>query len=249
MTLQECELSRNEVWNHLKVHYGVERTDPKTWENNLWPGLHKMGILGNIPVLSQQLHSNRYNKKIQGIYKELFNCSEVIVAIERIGMMRPVKGVMIDGVPCDKPEWSSMEVWCHIDMCPWTWKVTTHGFVPGEELVDYQQLKVQGMVALKECGPNDGGLRVIPGFHRHIRGWAHKNADLFKNDGTTTVYLPRDDPVINDLQDISMRAGSLCIFRSELPHDTRPCNSASGRMIQYMKMAPITDMTVKQLVV
>ena len=121
--------------------------------------------------------------------------------------------------------------------------------VPGDSLVDYDQRKVQAMVALKDCGPEDGGLRLVPGFHKHIKGWANVNDAWFIDDGNTTVHIPRDDPIVSDLQSISLRAGSLCIFRSELPHDTRPCTSASGRLIQYVKMAPASDKTVKQLVV
>ena len=57
--------SEDEVWDHLWRHYTVRRDDPSTWDNDKWPGLHRMGILGSIPVLSPQLHGNRFNPVIQ----------------------------------------------------------------------------------------------------------------------------------------------------------------------------------------
>jgi hypothetical protein len=244
----ECQRSEDEVWDHLFRHYKVLRDDPTTWETGKWPALHRLGILGMAPVLSPQLEANRKSEIIRGVYRALFRCRNVISAKERIGMMRPTKNVKyLDGSVQDKPDWESAGCWPHVDMCPWTWMTTSSGFEPTSVLVDYNQLKVQGMVALHDCGPDDGGLRVVPGFHNHLKGWANLNQHLYQNDGKTSRYFPQEDPIVQDLQNISLRAGSLCIFRSELPHDTRPCKSANGRLIQYMKMASGNDPTVRKL--
>eukprot|EP01034_Spumella_vulgaris_P029358 gene29358-36400_t len=121
--------------------------------------------------------------------------------------MRPTRQVHMNPITepslvVDRLDWETLSVWPHLDMCPWTWKCNDHGFLRGKYVVDYDIMKVQGMVALHDCGPEDGGLRVLP--------------------------------------------GSLCIWRSELVHDTFPCTSSRGRLIQYMKMASGEDETVKQ---
>eukprot|EP01038_Epipyxis_sp_PR26KG_P006110 gene6110-8424_t len=250
LSVEECKNSVDEVWEHLDRHYGVKRDNPNTWENEKWPGLYKLGILGSIPVLSKQLTANRQNKKIRKVFQTLFKSKNLITGIGRIGMMRPTRSVQMSPnmPPVDRPDWETINVWPHLDMCPWTWKVTDHGFLRGKHVVDYDILKLQGMVALHNNRVNDGGLRVLPGFHKHIRGWANENIKLLecKEFKTTSVQIPTSDPIINDLQKVPLRAGSLCIWRTEIIHDTSPCTSESGRLIQYIRMAPTTDKTVKQ---
>ncbi len=67
---------------------------------------------------------------------------------------------------------------------------------------------------------------------------------------TTSLRFPAKDPAVADLQHVTMRAGSLCIWDSRLPHDTCPCApeaAARGRLIQYMKMASGADTSVEEL--
>ncbi len=160
----ECQRSEDEVWDHLSRHYEVKREDPGTWENGKWPPLHKLGILGSVPVLSKQLHANRKNKNIQNVYKFLFKTKHVKIAIQRVGMMRPTRNIQMtpESTPVDRSDWETVSVWPHLDMCPWTYKVNGNSFLTGKVEVD-DTLKLQAIVALKDCDPDDGGLRVLPG--------------------------------------------------------------------------------------
>eukprot|EP00761_Pharyngomonas_kirbyi_P003996 gb/GECH01004000.1/.p1 GENE.gb/GECH01004000.1/~~gb/GECH01004000.1/.p1 ORF type:complete len:134 (+),score=20.31 gb/GECH01004000.1/:1-402(+) len=107
-------------------------------------------------------------------------------------------------------------------------------------------IRVQGIISVKDCGPNDGGFHCVPGFHHYIRGWAHENRDRF--DPTmqdTTFQVPPNDPIRNHVQRMPMRAGILLIWNSMLPHGNFPNESENGRMVQYIKMAPLEDRAVK----
>lgn len=38
----------------------------------------------------------------------------------------------------------------------------------------------QGILAAKDCGPDDGGFHCVPAFNRFFRGWCNANKDLFE---------------------------------------------------------------------
>ena len=55
------------------------------------------------------------------------------------------------------------------------------------------------------------------------------------------AQVPEDDPMRHDVQAVPLRAGSIVIWSSALPHGTFPNDSARGRMIQYVKMVRVDD--------
>lgn len=81
--------------------------------------------------------------------------------------MRPTKGLRFPKAGSkdefeivDKPEWKTISEWLHWDMNPWTgttttfaWKSITYDLNRGYELV-----KTQSILALVDCGPEDGGF-------------------------------------------------------------------------------------------
>src|SRR5690606_20491186 len=115
LTKEECERTENEVWDGI---YDLSngkclRNDPTTWEK--WFSLSKLGILGDSMFMSKQACENRQNPKIHQVFKILFGTEKLLVAIDRVGMMRPTRNVKwkVNGkeVLVDKPEWKTASQW------------------------------------------------------------------------------------------------------------------------------------------
>jgi len=245
---EDADKTSEEVWDMLLKNNSIKKDDPSTWLS--WPWGKHLGILGNAPILSPQACANRENPDVYKFFCDLFGEKELYVSIDRIGMMRPTRGVKFPDKeqPEDKPEWKSVSDWLHWDMNPWTGKTSTYAWQGNDpeqpENKGFDRLMVQGILGLYNCGPNEGGLQGVPGFHKHIQSWANKNIGLkeprvFPNLlDETTCQVPNDDPIRNDIQKLPIRKGSLLIWHSAIPHGTFPNDSNKFRMIQYMKMAP-----------
>lgn len=59
--------------------------------------------------------------------------------------------------------------------------------------------------------------------------------------GRALAQVPKDDPMRHDAQPVPIRAGSLVIWSSALPHGTFPNDSSRGRVVQYIKMTRVDD--------
>lgn len=147
----------------------------------------------------------------------------------------------------DMPEWKSISKWLHWDCNPWTGMTTTFAWKQTSLSANcgYDQLKVQGILAVADCPVETGGFHCVPGFHKHLRGWAHANRSLYDPTCTdTTVQVPKGDPMRADIQKCPIRAGSLLIWNSAIPHANFPNDGPKPRLVQYIKMAPVDDPSV-----
>jgi len=252
---EECALSRDELWSRIeRICKGVDRKDPHTFEK--WPGLAHLGILGNDVVLSKQFCENRQNPNVHKAFATLFNTEKLWGVVGRASAMRPtvLKNPKF-GQPGEeefqeKKQWRTIPNWLHWDMDPFTGRATTFAWKVRDPMFNkgYDFLRVQGIVALGDCGPDDGGFQCVPGFHQHIRTWAAQNDDKYKKGLLPGSYpIPKDDPMHAHVQTCPVREGSLLIWDSRIPHCTFPNKSQRGRMIQYIKMAPVDDKAIQPL--
>jgi len=246
---EECSLTEDEIWEFISRHTDgrVKRDDPSSWE--YWPALKKLGILGNEFILSPQCCQNRQNPKLARVFEVILGSDQLMVNVGRASAMRPTKQVLIDGQLVDKPEWKTLYNWLHWDMNPWTGLTTQFSWKSKDPRKNrgYDQTKVQGILSCVDCGPDDGGFHCVPGFHKHIRGWANKNLDKFPKkdfDLAGSLQVPKGDPIWQDVQKVPFRKGSIMIWSSCLPHGTFPNDSNHGRMIQYIKMARKDDPSI-----
>mmetsp|Transcript_637 Transcript_637/g.1178 ORF Transcript_637/g.1178 Transcript_637/m.1178 type:complete len:415 (+) Transcript_637:18-1262(+) len=102
--------------------------------------------------------------------------------------------------------------------------------------------KIQGLVNLIEAREQDGGFLCVPGFHRHLREWAalpcHAALREQLKDTYDFVDVPAGDPMFEWVQRVPMRAGSLLVWNSDLPHCNYANDSERFRMVQYIKAFP-----------
>eukprot|EP01004_Peranema_trichophorum_P004530 NODE_3447_length_1349_cov_23.266721_g3009_i0.p1 GENE.NODE_3447_length_1349_cov_23.266721_g3009_i0~~NODE_3447_length_1349_cov_23.266721_g3009_i0.p1 ORF type:complete len:386 (+),score=81.51 NODE_3447_length_1349_cov_23.266721_g3009_i0:57-1160(+) len=271
LSQEECKSTVDEIWSWLEKDYSVERNNPKTYNNWSWPHLTKFGILGSAPYLYPQGCRNRQNPNFYKVMTKIFDDEALWTAIERIGMLRPTVGVKIkreDGseIIDEFPHWKSISEWLHMDMNPATGRATTFGFVPTcetqTEKSDIENfhitnshnglscLKTQGFFALVDCPEEVGGFHCVPGFHQVIEKWTEKYKDhCLKSNSTmdpTTVQIPQEDTVTwSCVQRVPVRAGSLVIWDSRLPHGNFPNNCDKFRIVQYVRMLKASDPAVR----
>lgn len=243
----EAMETENECWKFIERHLpGVRRDKPETW-GKYWPQMAgNLGILGNSIFLGAQGCRNRENPRVHKAFATLFGTDKLIVSVGRVSKHRPTVP------PIGKPEWAIRSNWLHWDCNPWTGYCSTFGFRVADNSLNwsYDRFVVQGILALTDCGPKDGGFHCVPGFHHHIRGWANANMGHFSahlRDTTLSIQVPKDDPIRQDICRCPIRAGSLLIWNSFLPHAAFPNESSHGRMVQYVRMYPISDGSVAPL--
>jgi len=161
--------------------------------------------------------------------------------------------------------------WLHTDLNPHSGKATTYGFTPAPPLHDnkeeeeekgkqlpwnashvgnmYHTLKVQGILALKDCSKDDGGFQCVPGFHKSIRWWCKENEEHCVKSAngydSTTVQIPKTDVAWKHIQHMPVRRGSLLVWNGCLPHGTFPNDSNSPRIIQYIRCLAASDRAVQ----
>ncbi|KAH9158296.1 hypothetical protein LEN26_003064, partial [Aphanomyces euteiches] len=55
------------------------------------------------------------------------------------------------------------------------------------------------------------------------------------------IEVPHDDEMRKEIKQVPMKAGSLLIWNSQLPHGNFPNDGYDFRMVQYLKMIPVKD--------
>ena len=248
-----------------------ERNKPETWGPGSWPGLEKLGILGDTIMLEPAAFDIRIADGVLASFQHLLGTDEIWVNVGRASAMRPTMGVRLPvdildperkgdaellenaervvdelGRECvvveDMSSRRTVEGWLHLDYNPVTgegtsfsWKVAD----PGANVFDPddRNVKLQGVVALKDCSVNDGGFHCVPGVAAHIHDWIALYGDYPPTPapGDTTVQIPKNDPMREDIQRVPIRRGSLLIWDSATPHGTFPNTSDEFRAILYVK--------------
>lgn len=263
-----CDRSVQEVWDYLERQCkGLDRAEASTWEQ--WASLSKLGILGNNFFLSPQFCENRQAPGVHRAFAAVFGTERLVVNVGRASAMRPTHKVLLqrqrteEGMPhseelrADKPEWKTKDgaEWLHWDMNPFTGAASTFSWRARDPAANrsYERLRVQGILALSDCGPQDGGFFCVPGSHSAMRGWAQRHGQAVRDSKVTSpesnlqLVLPQDDPLKENAQKAPIRKGSLLIWSAALAHCNFPNNSDRLRVVQYIQMAEADDPVIGPL--
>ncbi|KAG2379165.1 hypothetical protein C9374_007803 [Naegleria lovaniensis] len=99
--------------------------------------------------------------------------------------------------------------------------------------------RMQGILSFTDCREQDGGFVCVPGFHNHIKEYAEKMRHQLEVPTHCTFFqVPKGDSLFEQCQQVPVKAGSLIIFNSLLPHANMPNRSERFRLNQYIKMVP-----------
>ncbi len=103
----------------------------------------------------------------------------------------------------------------------------------------HYQRKLQGFLALSDATEDDGGFICVPTFHKHVEEWARANQEYYGSKFVSDfVSVPTRDPLCGQGLKVPVRAGSLVVWDSRLPHCNFPNQSDKFRYVQYVKMFP-----------
>jgi len=199
---------------------GIQRDDPNTWDNDIWPGNYKVGFLSNFSEMEmQEAWDNRQHPNVYTSFSNILEEKELWITFGHFGMMRPTKNIPIkeQEETIDRPQWKTNAYWLHWDQNPWK----EPGFV-----------RIQGILALTDCDEDTGGFHCVPGFVPHFKEWAQSCIDQMTD--AQLVYIPLHDPMRKGVQKLTMKRGSLLIWDSRLPHGSFPNNNDKFRVVQYL---------------
>lgn len=268
LSKEEVDATVNEIWNIIEFKDGKrakelemikkvcnledkpvilpDKNDPRTWtiKDNGWPVMANVGLLGADTSFDKQALLNRFNPNIYKVFSKIYKTDKLWCSFDRYGFIRPTKNIDMGGKKIDKLEWKTTEKWLHLDMNPYKVGSNECNFDPkrlnfiSENNDNYtDSIKLQGILSLVDAKEETGGFLCIPGFHKYLLKWA----DDRKNELSRVpdfFNIPKDDEIQNYTQKIPVRAGSLIIWNSMLPHCNFPNDSDQPRICQYLKHFP-----------
>lgn len=97
--------------------------------------------------------------------------------------------------------------------------------------------KLRAVLQLSDSTEHAGGFECLPGFNNNIRKWC-KQTPSFENMSPYGWGLRQTDEIVQHMQKITCRRGSLIIFSAELPHTMFPNESENFRYALYLRMTP-----------
>ncbi|KAL6060973.1 Phytanoyl-CoA dioxygenase [Balamuthia mandrillaris] len=216
---EQCERTIQQLADFLAAKCDVHILDSNQRESwNKWP-LSKMGFSDcySLPAMWE----NRQNPFLHSIFSTLLGTDELWVSIDRMGSKRP--GIVYDegGNPLDMSEWHR-DALVHTDCNLW--------YPP-------RKLEIQGLVALNDTDPGQGGFACIPGFHKEHWEWTRAHPE-WKVTNPKRMFNPfPDKQMIQDrLKHIPMKAGDLLIWDNLLPHTNTRNTTDKWRFCQYIRM-------------
>jgi len=148
--------------------------------------------------------------------------------VTRYGVMRPSK-IAEEVVVEDESEkkWQTKSDWLHWDLSPFHFGTSAAGFAPKsvskETMKNYGSIRLQGLITLVDCPEENGGFHCVPGFtdDRFFK-WADEHRDSYGSlpevASRNFIEVPSDDEMRKEIKRIPMKAGSLLVWNSQLPH-------------------------------
>ena len=193
------------IWDFMEM----DPDDPATWYSAPQGefGMVELSQSGMVELYQHQaLWDNRQHPRVYGAFVDIWGTEALWVTIDRVNLNPPARD---DG---------GFQGFVH-------WDIDTS--------LRPLPVGVQGVLALVDVKAGEGGLQVVPGFHREFETWVK------------TQPVDRDPwkPDISgyELVGVEMRAGDLVIWNSMLPHGTSRNMADKPRLAQYISMFPAPD--------
>ena len=187
----------------------MDRDDPDSWYRPPPSeyGMVELNRSGMVELYQHQsLWNNRQNPRIYEAFTDIWETEKLWVTIDRVNLNPPA-------------------------LADWDFQ----GFVHWDIDTSLRPLpaSVQGVLSLVDVTADQGGLQLVPGFHRLFEDWV-KTQPPDRN--------PRQPDISGfELIGVEMNAGDLVIWNSLLPHGTGRNNSTRPRLAQYISMFPAKD--------
>ncbi|KIF66873.1 phytanoyl-CoA dioxygenase [Streptomyces sp. AcH 505] len=217
---------REDALRLLDIAYEFQDLDPdrpETWygerqhRSELEQELH---IYGFVEAYHHQLMwDNRQRQRVYDAFVDVWDSEELWVTLDRLNL----------NPPNIKDRDRSL-----IEFRPTGFDIDLHWDVDSTQGIPPQ--RVQGIIALNDTVPEQGGFQCCPELFRQFDHWkAHQPAD---RDPIRPAVDRTEMPVIRP----ELEAGDLLIFNGHLAHGVAPNLSAAGvRAVQYLSMMPALE--------
>ena len=187
----------------------MDRDDPESWyrhperEN----GMVELNGSGMVEMYHHPaLWANRQLPRIHGAFADLWGTEKLWVTIDRCNLNVP-----------NRPGFE-FEGFIH-------WDIDTS--------LDPLPFDVQGVLAINDNEPGQGGLHCVPGMPKRIHEWIETQP------AERDPYRPNLDGL--EVVPVPLKAGDLLIWNSLLPHGVSPNQSTRPRIAQYISMSPAQE--------
>ena len=193
------------IWRFTQM----DPKDPQTWykPQHSQYGMLELNQSGMVELYHHQtLWDNRQHPRVHGAFADIWGTQELWVTIDRVNLNPPAR-----------PDWDFQ------------------GFVHWDIDTSLRPLPygVQGVLSLVDVSAEQGGLQLVPGFHREFAQWVKAqpaDRDPWKPDISGF-----------ELVGVEMGAGDLVIWHSLLPHGTARNRGTRPRLAQYISMFPAQE--------
>jgi len=223
------------------------RHDPLTW--NKWRSC--FGLPGFLPRFDYQLLQNRQSKQIYDLLSKIFNDSNLRVSHDRWNIYLPTQ---VEELGTKKVSWKT-KTNIHLDMNPSRYShdepkvLEIRDQLKFEDLYDFitennlvvqsMGTAVQGLINLEDNTEEDGGLIIVPGFHKVYDEWLATMDKADFDEKKNSYQFPNDSEFLKLAQRIPMKSGSFVVWDQRCAHGSRPNESENFRMAQFIRMVPV----------
>lgn len=221
-----------------------DRRFPSTWTKFPEHGIPLYGSVQRAPFFTAQCVRNRVNPRLVEAVKAVMDTETLLISHDRGAIQRPTNG---------QKKWRTKSN-VHVDLNPWRYlnaqdangDVKTAnalldsieygpiaGWIAENNVVVPPHKSVQIVCNLLDNHEFDGGFVCVPGFHkqRFREHFTPLEADLTK----PSFNWNKNTAIHKEAIRVTMRAGSIVIWTSLLPHGSFGNRSQRARAAQFMK--------------
>ncbi|MFC1418984.1 phytanoyl-CoA dioxygenase family protein [Streptacidiphilus cavernicola] len=202
---------------------GLDPARPDTWyqdrpfRTDLDRELH---VYGFVEAYQHQLiWDSRQSQRVYDAFADVWDCAELWVTLDRLNLNPP--NVRNRDRALIAPTERGFDIELHWDVD------STLGVLPQ---------RVQGLIALNDTGPEEGGFQCDPELFRQFDRWKTTQPE------DRDPIRPQVDRELMPVVRPRLRAGDLLIWNGMLAHGVARNTSASGvRAVQYLSMMPALE--------
>jgi hypothetical protein len=202
---------------------GLDPERPETWyeEREFRSDLDReLHIYGFVEAYHHQLMwDSRQSQRVYDAFADVWDCEELWVTLDRLNLNPP--NVKNRDRALIAPTERGFDIRLH-------WDIDT--------TLDVTPQRVQGIIALNDTKPDQGGFQCCPDLFRRFEEW--KALQPEDRDPIRPSIDQTEFPIIQP----DLKAGDLLIWNGLLAHGVAPNVSAHGvRAAQYLSMMPALE--------
>ena len=230
LTKQQAGKTLNLLWEYLEeLDTGIDRKDPKTWDDDRWPTAAHGGILPSYGIGHSK--SQWYLRSIPNVKKafaKIWGTEDLLTSFDGVSLWRPWN---------INPQWKteSGQTWFHIDQHPIS--------RPGKQCV-------QGLVNLLPTSEEIGGNVMVPGSHKFFKNIPQEYEERLAKLplGVDHFRFPNDDPKLSSQKPIMchMEVGDMLLWDSRTIHCSNSGSLLPKKANELIRAASLICMMPKE---